>query len=88
MFVVARGPWRWLLNALGLIGLTMPWRRIYLLAEHFDDPTLRRHELIHIEQMDREGTVCFCIKYLWWLARVGYQANPYEIEAYARQGDA
>lgn len=84
-FVTAGLFWRPMLHVLGAIAITMPWRRIYVLAEWQHDRVLQRHEMIHIEQMERDGTVRFCWRYLWWSARYGYRNNPYEIEAYARE---
>lgn len=84
--IEAKGFWRWLLNLLGLVAIVMPWRRVYILAEWIDNPIIRRHELVHIEQIDRDGAVRFSVKYLWWLLRYGYSQNPYELEAYARDG--
>lgn len=82
----ARGFWRWLLELLGLVAIVMPWRRVYILPEWIGNPIIRRHELVHIEQIDRDGAVRFSVKYLWWLLRYGYSQNPYELEAYARDG--
>jgi hypothetical protein len=59
-------------------------RTVYCLPEHIDDPIMRGHELVHFEQMDREGTLRWCIKYLWYAWRYGYASNPYEVAAYAR----
>jgi len=86
-FVPAYGPWRWFLRGAGFHAITMPWRSIYVLREHWDAVELRRHELIHIEQIERDGAVKFSVLYVWYLVRYGYLQNPYEIEAYARQGD-
>ncbi len=85
IFLQARVFWRPALRLLGAAAITMPWRRIYVLGEHFDDEILRRHEMIHIEQIERDGAVLFSLRYLWWLARYGYRQNPYEIDAYARE---
>jgi hypothetical protein len=84
-FVVASGFWLWLLNRLGAAALTMPWRSIYILDQHKFNQSLRRHELVHIEQIEREGPVTFSIKYLYWLAVRGYWENPFELEAYAKE---
>ena len=46
---------------------------------------LRHHELIHIEQIERDGAAKFSVLYLWYLVRHGYRRNPYEQEAYWRQ---
>jgi len=83
-FVIAYGPWRWFLKSQGYRGITMPWRSIYVLEEHFSSSELRYHELIHIEQLERDGTLRFCALYLYYLIRYGYWRNPYEIEAYDR----
>jgi len=83
-FVIACGPWRWFLKWQGYRGITMPWRSIYVLGEHFDSAELRYHESIHIEQLARDGALKFCALYLYYLIRYGYRRNPYEIEAYDR----
>ena len=84
-FVRAGLFWRPTLWLLGASAITMPWRRIYIIRERLDDAILRRHEMIHIEQIDRDGVVLFCLRYVWWSARYGYWNNPYEVEAYARE---
>ena len=62
----------------------MPWRTIYLLPEFSTKADLIAHELVHIEQMDRDGTLRFCVQYLWWLHKFGYWDHPYENEANER----
>ena len=79
--------WRFVLGRFGFMAIAMPWRTVYLMPKYFNHVQLRYHESIHIEQMDRDGTLRFCVKYLWWLWRHGYWANPYEVEAYRRSGD-
>lgn len=86
-FVPAYGPWRWFLESAGYRAITMPWRTIYVLRAHWGVAVLRRHELVHIEQIERDGAVKFSVLYVWYLVRYGYLQNPYEIEAYARQDD-
>ena len=82
-FVVATG-WRlWVLDAIACDGLTLPWRAIWMRQQYVGNPVLRAHELIHCEQMDRDGTLTFCVRYIWQLARKGYWNIDYEIEAYA-----
>lgn len=83
--VVRQGFWRWFLQCTGLAAITMPWRRIYIREECADRQDIIRHELVYIEQMNRDGAVMFSVKYLWWLWRQGYWENPYEQEAYARE---
>lgn len=78
----ARGPVAWFLRWIGMAAITMPWRRIYVLPEFGRHEGLLRHELVHIEQIERDGAWTFTARYLWWLVRYGYWENPYEIEAY------
>ena len=84
--IEAKGFWRWLIIRLDLVALVMPWRRVYILKPWLYDPVILRHEAVHIEQIARDGAIVFSVKYLWWLARYGYRRNPYEIEAYSRDG--
>jgi len=49
--------------------------------------TLRKHEWVHIEQIKRLGVIRFYITYLWYNLTKGYDNNPFEIEAYKRQGE-
>lgn len=80
--VVVRGIVAWLMRTIGMAGVTMPWRTIYLLPEFKDKQDLIAHERVHVAQMTLDGPVWFSVRYLWWLARYGYWNNPYEIEAY------
>ena len=56
-FVKAYGPFKWFLETYGYSGITMPWRSIYVLSPYLQDKKLRRHELVHIAQMRRDGTL-------------------------------
>lgn len=49
------------------------------------DAAWRRHEDKHKEQWRREGYLRFAVRYLWQLARKGYIAIDYEIEARAAE---
>lgn len=40
-----------------------------------------KHELKHVEQVERVGLVKFYLTYVWYLLRYGYKDNPYEVEA-------
>jgi hypothetical protein len=51
-----------------------------------DEPTLLRHELVHVAQMDRLGREGFLRRYLIELEMLGYARSPLELEAHARQG--
>ncbi len=83
----ARGLIRWYLRATGYAGITLPPCGVYLLAERMDDARLRRHEAAHWRQYRERGARRFYAVYLWWLARVGYDAHPMEIEARAAEDE-
>lgn len=55
--------------------------------EFFKRPTWVRHELKHVEQYQRMGTIGFLWNYLIDYARVGYYQNYLEIEARAAEND-
>jgi hypothetical protein len=40
-----------------------------------------RHELCHVAQYQRYGTVNFLLRYVWESIRKGYYHNKYEVEA-------
>jgi hypothetical protein len=87
MTVRIAGPfWSRALPLLGAAAVTMPNKRIYVLEQYADDSRLIYHETVHIKQMERDGVARFCVQYLWWLVRYGYWRNPYEIEAFHRDG--
>lgn len=85
-FHPARGLILWYLRRTGFGGITMPWGRIYLVPERFWETPLRAHELIHLQQIQRYGAVGFTLRYLWWLARYGYERHPLEVEAREKSG--
>ena len=82
-FRVAGWFWRPVMTRIGVIGLALPWGEVKLLKPWFRVRWLRKHEMVHLRQIQRDGPVCFTVRYFWWLARYGYRKNPYEIEAYA-----
>jgi hypothetical protein len=45
------------------------------------------HELVHIEQYRRLGTIGFISRYLWYSIKHGYYQNPLEIEAFTRESE-
>lgn len=65
----------------GFKGWASLWNTIYLMPDHMDNQALIRHEAKHIEQMERDGKFVYMVKYIYWMLRYGYLANPYEIEA-------
>lgn len=85
-FHAARGPILWWLRRAGYGGVTMPWGRVYLVPERFYDWPLRRHEYVHLQQIERYGPLGFTARYVWGLIRHGYEAHPMEIEARERSG--
>ena len=62
----------------------MPWGVIYLHPDWQGSQAVLSHELVHAEQIRRDGAFVFSVKYLWWLVRYGYLDNPYEKEAFQR----
>ena len=82
-FSVAGWFWRPVMTRIGIVGITLPWGEVKLLKPWFRVRWLRKHELVHLRQVRRDGPICFTIRYFWFLARYGYRRNPYEIEAYA-----
>ena len=88
MIRAARGPVRWYLKAVGFAGITLPPFGVYILAERLDDEALRKHELAHWQQAADLGVFKFYVKYLWLLARHGYQRHPMEIEARVAEAGA
>jgi hypothetical protein len=79
---VAKGLILWLMRTRGFNGFTTYWNTIYYIDNDAkNNEQIKRHELKHIEQMNKEGKILFSIKYLYYLIRFGYYKNPYEIEA-------
>jgi hypothetical protein len=81
----ARGPLAWYMRRMGFAGWASFWHTIYVLPGHETNARLLRHELMHLEQIERDGRVLFTVKYLYWLVRYGYWMNPYEVEARAAE---
>lgn len=70
------------LSKMGYKAWTSYWNTIYYAREEdMTDCKLTKHEMKHIEQIEREGRLKFAIKYLWYAVTVGYVNNPYEVEA-------
>jgi len=66
----------------GFKGLAMPFTdTIYFRTPEDVTDKLLKHEKKHLEQMKRDGTVWFLIKYNWYWLTVGYVKNVYETEA-------
>ena len=78
--------WQWFLTRYDLWAIPMPWRIVHVRRDIFMHmpKVLAQHERVHYEQMEREGTIWWHVKYFALLAKHGYRDNPYEVEAYAR----
>ena len=81
--------WFWLavLHGLGAVAIAMPIGRAYFLPSDANDRGTMLHELQHLRQIKRDGRLRFSVKYIYWLLKYGYRANPYEVEAYAREAE-
>ena len=84
----ARHVVRWFLRKTGYGAITMPWQTVYVLPERIEDSGLIRHELIHVEQIQRLGAWRWTWQYLIGLVRYGYKENPLEAEAREKSGVA
>ncbi|MBI3896924.1 MAG: hypothetical protein HY308_01350 [Gammaproteobacteria bacterium] len=58
---------------------------IMLKPQYKDEPTLLRHELVHVGQHDRLGRTAFIRRYLVEMEMMGYARSPLELEAYEKQ---
>ena len=73
---------KWWMDFFGYDGLTTYWNTIYYRDEEcMNNDRLKRHELQHIVQMERDGKFVHFIKYCYYWIVYGYEKNPYEIEA-------
>ena len=80
-FKVAGPIARRFLDYMGFAAVVSPWRTIYMLEKYFNHTTLRRHELAHIAQINRDGTLIFWLKCIAFYCYLGYNRSPYEVEA-------
>ena len=69
----------------------------YVQAEHQISARLRRHEMVHVEQYQKDGVLRFLYLYLKSYCRlriqgkahhIAYRSIPYEEEAYAKERQA
>lgn len=68
----------------GYDGITL-YPFIFMTKTARTNKAIVKHELIHVDQIRREGWFKFYIKYIYFNIKFGYRNNPYEIEAYSRQ---
>jgi hypothetical protein len=66
--------------------ITMPWKTVYVLKDELNNKGLLAHEQIHINQIERLGSLKFISLYLWYNLKYGYYNNPLEIEARTLSG--
>ncbi|MEA2036829.1 MAG: hypothetical protein U9O94_04935 [Nanoarchaeota archaeon] len=79
---LATGLVRAYMKYMGYYGWTGFNRTIYYISsEAMSNLRLQRHELKHIEQIERLGRFRFVIEYLYQSVRYGYDKNKFEIEA-------
>jgi len=79
---LARGLILWYLRYKGYRGWTSFWNTIYYLDDKsMESKRVKKHELKHIEQIERLGRFRFTIEYLYQSVRYGYNNNKFEIEA-------
>ena len=74
-----------ILDLFGFDAILSPWRTIYIRSAHLNNEALRRHELTHIAQLDRDGPLQFWFLICWWFVPKGHENSPYEIEARASE---
>lgn len=69
----------------GFKGWASFWRTVYVMPGYENADWLIRHEACHLAQIERLGRLRFSVHYLYWLARVGYDRHPMELEARAAE---
>ena len=69
------------MSLMGYKGWTSFWDTIYMYPGYENNEALIKHEMVHIEQIKREGRIKFFFKYTYYWIRYGYKNNPYEVEA-------
>ena len=73
---------KWYMDTFGFNAIAMPYTEVMYFRTP-EDMTERviKHEKMHFVQMERDGTIWFLIKYVWYILRYGYKNNPYEEES-------
>lgn len=89
MFKEARHIYKWFLRIFGYVAIVNPFSlTCHVLPDSYPpSKRLKKHEETHIQQIERDGTFKFCIKYVWYLLIYGYKDNPYEVEARQKAGE-
>jgi hypothetical protein len=66
---------------------SVPGVGIFIKKSHRNNKMLLAHELVHWKQYQREGFINFITNYRSQHKKVGYDLNPYEIEARVLSGE-
>ena len=69
------------LDTFGFDATVSPWRTIYIRERFKNDQALLNHEMAHIAQIDRDGSLKFWTLCIWYYLRYGHKNSPIEIEA-------
>ena len=77
LYVTDRGLAGWILTRRGYVAITLGHVIVFTREP---TPRLWRHELAHVAQYERFG-LAFLPLYLWFYARHGYVAHPFERQA-------
>ena len=83
---VASGLIKKYLEYRGWWALTTVFKTIYVLPEHINNKELIAHEMVHVEQINRDGMILWTLKQIYYLIRYGYKNSPHEIEARNKAG--
>ena len=71
---------RWL-HKIGVLGFAVWPVVVYSTVQASQEEEVQHHEHQHIVQYRKYGLVGFLVRYGFYHLRVGYDANPFEIEA-------
>ena len=72
---------------LGFNGFAMPCVGIFISEKERKNNELFLHELRHWQQYQKEGCLPFLAKYIYYNIAMGYDANPFEIDARYRENE-
>lgn len=78
----------WIPRLLSLDGLVL-YPFILLSTSYHDTlPSTFKHEMMHVNQIERDGWCRFYCQYCLYTCMYGYENNNYEIEAYSVENTA
>jgi hypothetical protein len=81
--ISAKGIYSWFLFKFNYSAITMPWQTVHVRSDRIG-PEYRKlidHEMVHIDQINKYGSIRWTLLYLYYSMRYGYINNPLEIEA-------